>query len=343
MNSTPVVFVHGAWFHALSWEAWAERFTSRGFTVWAPGWPGEPDSVREARRRPDVLRGLGLDALTDHFGRLAASFDEPPVLIGHSVGGLVVQHLLGRGLGRAAVAVAPAPIANVAPQPGRGRPGPLGTTGAAGGEGAAGAPGTAGAVAASDAAGAADGGTVPAAGTAPYGDTTAYDSTTAYAGAAAASGHPATYRDTTADGGTAAYDDTAVPLSPEEFRHVFANTVGAEESARLYDRYVVPAPRRLLADLGRGGSAPHPRSVADVGNAARGPLLLISGQEDQVVPDSLTRAAYKLYGDSVAVSDLKQFADRGHTLTVDSGWRAVADHVLDWLAGQGIHAGGPVR
>nr|BFD88025.1 hypothetical protein StreXyl84_74260 [Streptomyces sp. Xyl84] len=324
MNSTPVVFVHGAWFHALSWEAWAERFTSRGFTVWAPGWPGEPDSVREARRRPDVLRGLGLDALTDHFGRLAASFDEPPVLIGHSVGGLVVQHLLGRGLGRAAVAVAPAPIANVAPQVGRDRPGPAGATGA---EDAAGAV---------SAAGAADGGTASAAGTTMYGGTAAYGDTTA-------SGGPAPYDDTTASGGPAPYDDTAVPLSREEFRRVFANTVGAEESARLYDRYVVPAPRRLLTDLGQGGPAPHPRTVADVGNTVRGPLLLISGQEDRVVPDSLTRAVYKLYGDSVAVSDLKQFADRGHTLTVDSGWRAVADHVLDWLAEQGIHAGGPDR
>ncbi|MET9144847.1 MULTISPECIES: alpha/beta hydrolase [unclassified Streptomyces] len=267
MNSTPVVFIHGAWFHALSWEAWADRFTGRGFTVWAPGWPGEPDTVGEARRRPEVLRGLGLDALTDHFGRLAASFDEPPVLIGHSVGGLVVQHLLGHGLGRAAVAVAPAPIADVPPR--RPSQAPL---------------------------------------WAPE-----------------------------ADGGT------AVPLSPEEFRGVFANTVGAEESARLYDRYVVPAPRRLLTDLGQDGPAPHPRTVADVRNAGRGPLLLISGQEDRVVPDSLTRAAYKLYGDSVAVSDLKQFADRGHTLTVDNGWRAVADHVLDWLAEQGIHAGGTDR
>lgn len=318
MNSTPVVFVHGAWFHALSWEAWAERFTSRGFTVWAPGWPGEPDSVREARRRTDVLRGLGLDALTDHFGRLAASFDEPPVLIGHSVGGLVVQHLLGRGLGRAAVAVAPAPIANVAPRPGRD---PLGSPGATGTEGAPGAAG---------------GGAVSAADTGMYGGAATYDDKTADRGAA-------TYDDTTAHGGATAYDDTTVPLSREEFRRVFANTVGAEESARLYDRYVVPAPRRLLTDLGRGGPAPHPRTVADVGNTVRGPLLLISGQEDRVVPDSLTRAAYKLYGDSVAVSDLKQFADRGHTLTVDSGWRAVADHVLDWLAEQGIHADGPAR
>ncbi|MEW2294384.1 alpha/beta fold hydrolase [Streptomyces sp. NPDC006743] len=336
MNSTPVVFVHGAWFHALSWEAWAERFTSRGFTVWAPGWPGEPDSVREARRRTDVLRGLGLDALTDHFGRLAASFDEPPVLIGHSVGGLVVQHLLGRGLGRAAVAVAPAPIANVAPRPGRD---PLGSPGATGTEGAAGA---------------ADGGTAPAADTGMYGGATAYDDTTAHGdpaayddttadGSAGRYGDTAMYDDKTANGGATAYDDTTVPLSREEFRRVFANTVGAEESARLYDRYVVPAPRRLLTDLGRGGPAPHPRTVADVGNTVRGPLLLISGQEDRVVPDSLTRAAYKLYGDSVAVSDLKQFADRGHTLTVDSGWRAVADHVLDWLAEQGIHADGPAR
>jgi hypothetical protein len=56
------------------------------------------------------------------------------------------------------------------------------------------------------------------------------------------------------------------------------------------------------------------------------------------VTDSVTRAVYKLYGESVAVSNLKQFADRGHSLVVDRGWRAVADYVLGWLANNGIRS-----
>lgn len=270
MNRTPVVLIHGAWLHVSSWDAWAGRFADRGFSVSVPGWPGEPASVDEARRRPGRLRGLGLDALTDHYARIVRSFDVPPVLIGHSVGGLVAQHLLGANLGRAAVAIAPAPINGIRPTASPARP------------------------------------------------------------AALAAGDPAA-------------GDGLVPLPPEQFRQVFANAVGSAESAAIFERYAVMSPRRLLTDLGCEGGRRHPRAFADVGNTDRGPLLLVSGQEDRMVADSVTRAVYRLYGDSVAVSGLKQFADRGHSLVVDSGWRAVADHVLGWLARHGIHAEEPDR
>ncbi|MFJ2811404.1 hypothetical protein [Kitasatospora sp. NPDC087271] len=69
---------------------------------------------------------------------------------------------------------------------------------------------------------------------------------------------------------------------------------------------------------------------------AAGALLLISGQEDRMVPDSVTRSVYKLYDDSTATSDLEHFPDRAHSLTVDSGWRSAADHVLLRLALQDI-------
>ncbi|MFJ6073959.1 alpha/beta hydrolase [Streptomyces sp. NPDC093065] len=269
MNRTPVVFIHGAWLHALSWESWAERFTSRGFTPYAPGWPGEPETVAETRERPDALGEVGLDALTHHYGRIVRSFDHSPVLVGHAVGGLVAQHLIGANLGRAAVAIAPAPINDVPLTP---APARLWTPG---------------------------------------------------------SGDPAS-----------GYG-RLVSLPREEFRHVFANAVGPEESDRLFERCAVPAPRRLFTDLGHGGPARHPRAFADTGNAARGPLLLVSGQEDRMVPDSVTRAVYKLYGDSRATSDLKQFPDRGHSMVVDSGWRVVADHVLGWLDAHGVRARSP--
>ncbi|WP_316743927.1 alpha/beta hydrolase [Streptomyces sp. MK7] len=268
MNRTPVVFIHGAWLHALSWEPWAERFASRGFLAFAPGWPGEPLTVGEMRtwemrKVSEKLAGIGLDTLTDHYAKIVDSFDIAPVIVGHSVGGLIAQHLIGANIGQAAVAIAPAPVSDIA---------------------------------------------LPAPPAGPWIADQA-DGT-----------HP------------------LVSLSSEQFHRFFANMVTAEESDRLFDRYAVPTPRRLLADLGCAGSARSPRTVADVGNADRGPLLLISGQEDLLVPDAGTRAAYKQYGDSLAVTELKQFADRAHSLIIDSGWRFVADYVLGWLDERGLRA-----
>jgi non-heme chloroperoxidase len=83
----------------------------------------------------------------------------------------------------------------------------------------------------------------------------------------------------------------------------------------------------------------NPRSPAkvDTRNNHRGPLLFISGTKDHTVPDVVTRAAYKLYRHSTAVTDLKQI-ERGHSLTIDSGWREVADLAMNWLDGQGFSA-----
>ncbi|MEW1910437.1 alpha/beta fold hydrolase [Kitasatospora sp. NPDC085895] len=261
MNRTPAVFIHGAWFHMSCWEGWAERLAARGFAVCVPGWPGEAGTAAQARRDPGALRDLGLDALTAHYERIVRSFGTPPVLIGHSVGGLIAQQLMGAGLGRAAVALAPVPVGGAVPAEVRTRPWSLVRAGSDRHQGFA-------------------------------------------------------------------------SLTPSQFRHTVANTVGEEEAAKLFERHAVPVPRRLLVDVGldRG---PLPVTV-DTGNATRGPLLLVSGQEDRIVADVSTRSVFKLYGDSTAVTGLKQYADRGHSLVVDSGWPAVADHVLAWLAANGV-------
>ncbi|MGE7386999.1 alpha/beta hydrolase [Streptomyces sp. NPDC004126] len=258
MDRTPVVFIHGAWLRASSWESWAERFAMRGFRTLAPAWPGEGPGAGPPVAAPDVLGGVGMAALTDHYAAVARSLGTSPVLIGHSVGALVAQHLVGAELGRAAVAIAPAPVGGLA---------------------------------------------LPA--------------------AAARAWRPP---------GPAA--GPLVSLTADRFRRVLANTVGSADSDRLFTRHAMPSPRRLLADL----AAPAPGALPDTGNAARGPLLLVSGQEDRLVPDSVTRAAYKRYGDCTAVTDLKQFPDRGHSLVLDGGWRFVADYVLAWLDGHGIGA-----
>ena len=82
--------------------------------------------------------------------------------------------------------------------------------------------------------------------------------------------------------------------------------------------------------------ASHSEAKVDTGNMDRGPLLLISGTADHTVPDVVTRSTLKQYRDSTAVTELRQFEGRGHSLTIDSGWREVASAVLDWLADQGL-------
>ena len=99
---TPLMLIHGAWLSASSWENFAAYFDERGFAVSAPEWPRKTGDVEE-------LAGLGLDEIVDHYETLIRALDEPPLLIGHSFGGLIVELLLDRGLGRAGVAISPAP------------------------------------------------------------------------------------------------------------------------------------------------------------------------------------------------------------------------------------------
>ena len=77
-------------------------------------------------------------------------------------------------------------------------------------------------------------------------------------------------------------------------------------------------------------------TAVDTRKADRAPLLIVSGGKDRTIPDSVSRAAYKMYGKSAAVTEFRQFPDRGHSLTVDSGWSEVAQAALDWLTKQGI-------
>jgi alpha-beta hydrolase superfamily lysophospholipase len=76
----------------------------------------------------------------------------------------------------------------------------------------------------------------------------------------------------------------------------------------------------------------HSQAKINTANDKRGPLLLMSGKQDHTVPDVTTRSTLKQYRDSTAVTELKQFEARGHSLTIDNGWREVADAALEWLA-----------
>src|ERR1700741_1384371 len=105
----PLILIHGAWLSARSWENYADYFGKRGFAVSTPEWPLKQGDVERMRETAEASAGLGVQEIVDHYARIVESLDQPPVLIGHSYGGLFVELLLDRGLGRAGVAISPAP------------------------------------------------------------------------------------------------------------------------------------------------------------------------------------------------------------------------------------------
>jgi len=107
--SRTILFIHGGWVTPACWEPFLTFFEARGYQCLAPAWPGKDRSVQEIRRNPEPLAGLGIGEIVDHYDRIVRSLDEPPILVGHSFGGLFVQLLLDRGLGAAGIAIDSAP------------------------------------------------------------------------------------------------------------------------------------------------------------------------------------------------------------------------------------------
>lgn len=264
MTSRSVVFIHGLWLHATSWTPWMDLFRDNGYQPLAPGWPGEPDTVEEARNHPELVADTTIDAATEHFANIIANLDDVPVLVGHSFGGLIVEKLLGEGIGAGAVAIDPAQIKGVLPLP-------LAQL-------RAGLPGL---------------------------------------------GNPTNLH-------------KAVSLTAKEFRFGFGNALSEAESDALYERWTIPSPARPLFQAAAANFVMHSQAAVDTANQGRGPLLLVSGTADHTVPDVVTRSTLKQYRDSAAVTELKQFEGRGHSLTIDEGWREVAQAVLDWLKTKGL-------
>jgi pimeloyl-ACP methyl ester carboxylesterase len=102
-SAQTIVLIHGMWMTPLSWEHWASRYSDRGHNVLAPAWPGLEAEPDELRRDPSPLRNLSITDVVDHYDRIIRGLDRPPIIIGHSFGGLYTQLLLDRGLGAAGV------------------------------------------------------------------------------------------------------------------------------------------------------------------------------------------------------------------------------------------------
>jgi pimeloyl-ACP methyl ester carboxylesterase len=110
-----IVFLHGAWVTATCWERMQPWFEARGYRCIAPSWPGKDRPVEAIRADPSALKGLGISEIVASYEQVVRGLDEPPILIGHSFGGLFTQILIDRGLGAAGVAIDPAPPKGVWP------------------------------------------------------------------------------------------------------------------------------------------------------------------------------------------------------------------------------------
>jgi non-heme chloroperoxidase len=123
----------------------------------------------------------------------------------------------------------------------------------------------------------------------------------------------------------------AVPLTFEQFRYGFANAVSEEEARDLYQTYAVPGSGEPIFQAAAANLNPWTEAKVDSKNPERGPLLIIVGEKDHTVPVSIAKASYKRQKRNKGVTEFVQIPDRGHALTIDSGWREVADTALAFV------------
>ncbi len=256
---TPVVFIHGLWLLAGSWERWAALFEEAGYAPVAADWPGDPASVEEARANPQALAGNGVAKVADHMAEVIAALNKKPAVVGHSFGGLIAQNVAGRGISAATVAVDPAPFKGVLPLP------------------------------------------------------------------------LAALRATLPVSRNPLNRGRAVTLTLDQFRYGWANAVDEAEAKALYDEFHVAAPGLPIFQAAFANLNPSAETRVDTGNPERGPLLIFTGEKDHAVPPAMSNAAYKKQQRNPGVTELAEMPNRGHSLTIDSGWGEVADRSLEFV------------
>ncbi len=255
----PVVFIHGLWLLASSWDKWAAMFEAEGYAPVTPGWPDDPATVAEAHAHPEVFAGKGIADIAQHYSVVIAALTRKPAVIGHSFGGLLAEIVAGRGQSAATVAIDAAPFRGVLPLP-----------------------------------------------------------VSALKVAFPVVGKPANKR-------------RSVPLTFSQFRFAFANAVSEDEAHQLYEKYSVPGSGVPLFQAAFANLNPMTEATVDTANPHRGPMLIVSGSKDNTVPRAISNAAFKRQRHNPGVTEFAEITGRGHSLTIDSGWRDVARTALDFI------------
>jgi pimeloyl-ACP methyl ester carboxylesterase len=258
-GSTPAVFIHGLWLLPSSWDRWAARFEEAGYAPLTPDWPGDPDTVEQARANPEVFAKKHLEEVAAHVTEVIEKLDRKPAVLGHSTGGLLAQIISGRGLASATVAIDPGPFRGVLPLP-----------------------------------------------------------ISSIRASLPVLKNPSNR-------------GRAVTLTFDEFKYGWANALSDEEAKELYDAYHVAAPGVALMQMAFANLNPLTEAMVDTKNPDRGPLLIIEGEKDHTVPPAMANAAFKRQQRNPAVTEFKEMPNRGHALTIDSGWREVADAAIEFL------------
>lgn len=246
-----IIFVHGMFQNPKSWQKWIDRFTAAGHNCVAPAWPlheGEPSDLRA--NPPACLGDLTLADVLASIEATVRGYDKA-VMIGHSVGGLITQIMLNRGLISAGVAVD-----SVAPN------GML-------------------------------------------------DFDWGFLKNSAIIANPLA-------------GNEPIMMDAKTFHGAFANSLSEEEAAREFEATATHDSRNVL----RGCMGPDGKVDVD---APHGPLLLIGGEKDEIIPEHLTEKNFKAYTDEASVTEFAPFAGRSHYICNEPGWEEVADAALAFV------------
>lgn len=248
-----VVFIHGMFMNPKSWGAWVELFGKKGFRCHTLAWPGhegEPLALRASP--PEVLQTLRLADVVQAHRELCDRLTGKPILIGHSLGGLVTQILVNEGRAHAGVALDSAPAQGISVASWSFLKSNLPVVN-------------------------------PFAGKRPFQFTLA------------------------------------------QFHYAFCNTMTAEETAAVYEAYVVPESRLVARDVtGKDAFVDFEKPHA--------PLLMIGGEKDHIIPWRLNEKNFRAYKDAGSVREFQVLPGRSHFLCGQPGWEETAGIVERWLA-----------
>lgn len=248
---TDIIFVHGMFQNPKSWEKWLPRFTAGGDNVVAPAWPLHEGEPRDLRANPP--EGLGDLSFADVIASIEAvvrGYDRP-IMIGHSVGGLLTQIMLDRGLLSAGVA-----ISSVAPN-------------------------------------------------------RMIDLDWGFIKNSAIIANPL-------------MGNAPIEMDAKTFHGAFANTLSEADAAREFEAMATHDSRNVL----RGCLGPDGQVDVEKPHA---PLLLIGGEEDQIIPAHLNEKNFKAYTDEASVTEFRAFPGRSHYICNEPGWEQVADLALGFV------------